>query len=670
MTVLAGRSGGLARLGWTAGIVVAAGLPHLKSLPLWMPVLLVACLLWRFLARIRHWPLPGRWMIRLLTVAALAAVLFEYRTVNGLAAGSALLFVMLALKFLEARSQRDELVLTVLACFLVFASILEGGGPLEGLYLLGFAWLATLGLLQLGRQGRLLGTRTMAGLAGRLLLPAVPIMLLLFLLFPRLPGPIWSVPTGGSSASSGLSGSMSPGDITSLGLSDEIAFWVEFSERAPGAAELYWRGPVLSNFDGRRWTATEGMRRQVQDTVSVSGAASRYRITLEPGSRGYAFALEMPESWRSEDRRQQIVMRSDYELRFFPSERGSSRLSYSVTSYPRYRAMEPLNERERANFTRLPPDLNPRTRALVDGLVADLADPAAIIEGLLDVFRQQEFFYTLTPPPLGLHTADDFLFETREGFCEHYASVFTIMLRMAGLPARVVTGYQGGELNPIDGRYVVRQSDAHAWTEVWTADAGWSRVDPISAVAPERIAFGLTGSSANAGRPIVSRIGRMTLLRQAVFAWEAASNFWDERIIGYGPAIQQALFDRLGFERPNRRQLLWLSVGAIITVMFGLALWLGPASQRRSTRDPAAIEFRRFARGLERRRVAPPAPGETPSAYAARAGASLPADRERIIDITGSYLRARYEADPEGRALEELRAKLTGFRPGRAHASH
>ncbi len=495
MSTISDNTVGVSRLAWTAGIVVGASLPHFTSLPLWIPLLLTVSVGWRFAARLLRWPLPGRWTMRIITVIAFAGVLFEFRTINGLTPGTGLLVVMVALKFLEAKSQRDQMILIVIAYFLVFASLLSGGGLARGLYLLAFVWLTTLGLLQVGRVGPLLPSTPTAKQAGKLLLHSLPLMIVLFVLFPRLSGPLWSMPGDTSSGATGLSDSMSPGDITNLGLSDEIAFRVEFTGQEPAPSELYWRGPVLTRFDGRTWTLPQGTRGDKQDTIEYLGAESSYRVMLDSDARGWAFALEMPAIWDAGERRRSIRMSSDYQLLVWPPGGLSQRLSYTVTSFSDYRALEPLSDVHREVLTRLPAGTNPRTRALVDDILADSPDPATVIARALDVFREDGFFYTLTPPPLGEHTADEFIFETREGFCEHYASAFAIMMRMAGLPARVVMGYQGGELNAMGDYYIIRQSNAHAWTEVWLEDGGWQRVDPISAVAPERIAIASTQTS-------------------------------------------------------------------------------------------------------------------------------------------------------------------------------
>jgi hypothetical protein len=259
MNRIAGNTAGLSRLVWSAGITVGASLPHWSTQPVWIPVLLLACVGWRFAARLLRWRLPGIWTIGTITLGAFVAVILDYGTINGLRPGTALLVVMVALKFLEAKSQRDHIILTVIAYFLVFAGVLAGGGVVKAIYLMAFVWITTVGLMQVGRVGPLLPNGPTARQAGKLLLQAIPLMLVLFLLFPRLSGPLWSLPADDQAAVSGLSGSMSPGDITNLGLSDAIAFRVEFDGPEPAPQDLYWRGPVLTRFDGRSWSQRNQM---------------------------------------------------------------------------------------------------------------------------------------------------------------------------------------------------------------------------------------------------------------------------------------------------------------------------------------------------------------------------------------------------------------------------
>jgi protein-glutamine gamma-glutamyltransferase len=647
----------LDRLLWAAGVVIGASLPHWSELEAWIPALLGISVAWRIGAMVSGWPLPSRILRMAFAVAAFAAILLQYRTINGVTAGSALLVVMVALKFLELHSQRDQLVLIIISYFLVFAGLLYHEGLLSGFYLLAFVWITTVGLLQLGRRGTLLPSLPTAKLAGRLLLQSVPIMLVLFLLFPRLPGPLWGIPRAESAATTGLSETMSPGDITDLGLSEEVAFRAEFFSPPPRADALYWRGPVLSEFNGRTWSRSPGMGRDVRSSLEYLGEPTDYRVMLEPSGQRWALALDMPGQWSGV---RNLTMGSDYQLRMFFAEPLESRIDYRVKSYADYRAREPLTPAERERFSRLPEDSNPRTRALIAGWLAEDANPRRIIARALEYFRHDTFFYTLTPPALGRHTADEFIFETREGFCEHYASAFAIMMRAAGIPTRIVTGYQGGELNGIGRYYIIRQADAHAWTEVWLEDDGWVRIDPVTAVAPERIVFGsprALESEAIAGARGTSWI------RTAMFAWDAVNTYWSDWVIGYGPAMQRALLRGLGFERPQWAHLMTLATGATAAILVALMLYLSWRFRRRRRRDPAARMFSRFASKLTRRRVAERAPTESPVAYARRAATMLPGSAGEIDAIVAAYLAARYEPDADRRELGRLRALVKEFRP-------
>ena len=655
------------RLLWTAVIVVGASLPHWATLAPWIPVLLLTAVAFRVTTALRHWPLPPRVLRIVAALAAFLAVLFEYRTLNGAEAGSALLVVMLALKFVESRSQRDELVLVMLCYFLIFASALTDRGPLWAAYVVALVWLTTIALLNIGRRGEFLPHRAAALTSGRLLLHALPLGVVLFALFPRLPGPLWTIPGSTSSGATGLNETMSPGDITNLALSDEIAFRVEFEDGPPRADALYWRGPSLTNFNGRTWSMLQGTRRgeRVAEYTEYRGEPTTYSVMLDPNGRNWAFALDMAARWSGDD----VRMASDYQLGTFVGAPHSRRIEYTVTSYVEYRAREPLTPSEIEVFRRLPADSSPRARALAQSWLADDPGGATIIARAMDYLRSQPFFYTLTPPALGAQPVDEFLFETREGFCEHYASAMTVLLRAAGLPARVVMGYQGGELNGFGGYYIIRQSDAHAWTEVWLEDEGWVRVDGVAAVAPERVALGSTRYGSDRGFLARNVLGN-TWLRQAMLAWDTVNTRWRAWVLGYGPEIQRALLDRLGFGglRRAQRSAVLLGLAAVATVFFLAALsgYLAWRKRRRGDIDPAAACFATFERRLTRLRLRKPAPGEGPRAYAEHAAAALPHLAGEIRAIAELYLRARYEPDSGRGTLAELAAHVAAFRPVRA----
>ncbi len=651
----------IARLLWTATVLVLATIPHFDHVPLWVIALLAACVGWRLAAATWAWPLPKTLWRAGLAFLAFTAVFVHYRTINGLEAGSALLIVMVALKYLETRRRRDQIVLMMIAYFLVFAGLLSSQGLLSLLYLISVVWIATIGFLQLSRRGALLDTRDTARLAGRLLLQALPIMVALFLLFPRLPGPLWAIPTSSSSGRTGLDNEMSPGDITELGLSDAAAFRVDFAGRPPRASELYWRGPVLSAFNGRTWSNSGPQYRpQMQDSIAYLGSPVRYRVMLEPHGRRWLMALDLPRFW-SEER--DIYMDGRYQLvrsrRWGPIR---SRFDYQVVSHTEFRARDDLPVMLREGYLLLPDGSNPRTRALAQRWQQEDPTPATIIRKALNHFRSGGFYYTLTPPALGAHPADEFVFQTKEGFCEHFASAFTVMMRAAGIPARVVTGYQGGELNPVGEYFIIRQSDAHAWTEVWLADAGWVRVDPTGAVAPDRIAAGLS-QAMRAGEPVPGRtLARLPWLRNALLAWDAVNTYWNDWVLGYGPELQRALLNRLGFDNPRWQTLLALAVGITALLLIALTAYLAFSFHRAARVDEAQRIYLRFCRRLARLRLIRN-PQETATAFASRAGRARPDLAAEIAAITRHYLSVRYEPGGGTDDLLALRNLVRSFKP-------
>jgi transglutaminase-like putative cysteine protease len=657
----------LKRLLWTAAIVIGTSLPHWPELPPWIPALLVLAVTWRLGVALYGWP-PASRIVRLpLSLGAFVAVLFQYRTLNGVEAGGALLVVMIALKVLESRNQRDQLVLIMICYFLMFAGLLAGRGPLTAAYTVVLVWLATVAMIQIARRGELLPYRATSLFSGRLLLHAMPVMIALFILFPRLPGPLWAIPGSTSSGATGLNDTMSPGDITNLALSDEVAFRVEFEGQPPRARDLYWRGPSLSNFDGRTWSITQGIRRgeRVAATVEYLGEPTSYRVSLEPNGRNWAFALDMPREWSGD---LSLRMGSDYQLGAFFGGARPRRLDYRVTSHVDYRAREPLSEGERAGFRALPDGSNPRARALAESWLSDSPSGATIVARALDYLRSQPFAYTLTPPALGAQPVDEFLFETREGFCEHYASALTFLLRAAGLPARVVLGYQGGELNTLGGYYIVRQTDAHAWTEVWLEGQGWIRVDGVATVAPERVALGYDGLGSG-GMTAAAAALRARWSRPLALLWDAVNTRWQAWIVGYGPELQRSLLESLGFENLRRAQrsavLLGLTVVATITLLIGLSAYLSWRHRQRGGVDAAALSFASFVRELRRLEVPTRAPAEGPRTYAERAASALPHAAAPIHAVADLYLRARYEPDEGGEALAALVAAVAAFRSAR-----
>ena len=491
-------------LPWVLGALAVAVAPHVPFLPGWISLLIAAAVAWRWAAERRNWPLPPRWLRVLVAIAATLAVLGTYRTLNGIEAGTAFLVLLAGVKLLETRGSRDLTVIVFIAYFLLYSALLRDQRLPQLPYLLAGGVFLTAALMRVhagsaGDSSRDVLTRT-----GALLLQALPLAVLLFVLFPRLPGPFWGIGTG-ESARTGLGDEMTPGDISDLSVSGEVAFRVRFAGEMPPPAQRYWRGPVLHEFDGRSWRRPRAQAFPSQE-VTYLGEAVEYQITLEPTDRPWILALDIPAEWPERE-----AFRT-YDFQLVAPRRLSEVSSFRLRSYPSFVAGVELPQSLRRKGLQLPEEGNPRSRALARQLAAQYGDPRAIAQAMLTMFREQPFVYTLDPPKLAEDAMDEFLFETRRGFCEHYASAFVVLMRALDVPARVVTGYQGGEVNPVDGFVTVRQSDAHAWTEVWLAGRGWTRVDPTSVVAPVRIEQGLRELARQTGAGPLFTIGTGTVI--------------------------------------------------------------------------------------------------------------------------------------------------------------
>ncbi len=627
--------------------------PHLLRLPHWEGLLVLALPLWRGVAARRNWPMPPLWLKLVITVAVFAGVFASYGRIWGLHAGVALLAAMLALKLTELRARRDVMVTVVLLYFVLLTHFLYSQEIWTIAYLLASTLAITAVLIDVQHAGAR-PPGLLLRKSGILLAQSLPLMLLMFVLFPRLPGPLWSLPDDAPTARSGLSDSMTPGDIARLALSDAIAFRVRFEGAAPDAAERYWRGPLLGDFDGRSWHAAPATRRDERPQVALQGARYVYEVTLEPSPSPWLLALDLPSPFLLPPR---SALNGDYQL--VASEPVRERLRYTLVSHPRYRLQEDLPPALRERSLALPAQGNPRARALAAQWRADAgSDDAAIIAAALRSFRREPYVYTLEPPALGADSIDQFLFETRRGFCEHYAGSFTFLMRAAGIPARVVTGYLGGEDNPFGDWMVVRQSDAHAWSEVWLAGRGWVRVDPTAAVSPERIEHRL-GSGGG-------RVGADTsdpLLAWSVFSAElsAASDWidarWNGLVLGYGDEQQRDFLSLFGI---GDWQSMLLALTGAITVALGILALVLMRRTRAAPPDTAQRQWLCVLRYLQDLGFKPQ-PGEGPHDFAQRVAQNRPDLASAMRDVSQAYLQLRYAEDQSARpalsaAVRKLRA--------------
>jgi len=633
-----------------AVLVAAATLAvasHVQWLAVWVSVAAAALLAWRILTLVRGVALPPRWMLLLLTIATVAGVFVSYRTVLGRDPGVTLLVMLLFLKLLETRAARDVFVVAFLVYFVALANFFYSQSiPIAGLMLLTVT-VATTALVGFSAPGRPLADDLKT--AGRMLIQAGPVMLLLFFLFPRVQGPLWGLPQDAYTGVAGLSDTMTPGSISSLSLSDAIAFRVKFEDAAPPRNQLYWRGPVLTDFDGRTWRVSLPQLRRAM-SVDAFGAPIDYEVTLEPHNRNWMFALEMPTRLPASAR-----LTSEYlPISFTPIR---SRIRYEMRSAPQFQARSGGEPGDLVAALRLPAAFNPRARALAAEWRASFPDQPAIVRRAIEFFRSSRFEYTLEPPLLGRDSVDEFLFDTKQGFCEHFASSFVFLMRAAGVPARVVTGYQGGDANPVDGYMVVRQADAHAWSEVWLPASGWTRVDPTAAAVPIRVELGIT-AAAPAGAPLLMR-GGMQWLRRARYEWDALTNQWNQWVLGYNPDRQLEVLSRFGMKQPSWETMtltLFWSVGGVLLLV---ALWLLRGARRQ---DAVQRAWLRFCNKLARKGLARPRT-EGPLDYSARVSRRLPESEGAVRAIANLYVEQRYGRAVDADSLARLKTLVREFAP-------
>jgi transglutaminase-like putative cysteine protease len=634
-------------LAWLTGSLLIVILPHAMRAPWWLTLLTLCLFGWRFYYALNGAPLPSRWLVIAVSVVAMHVVWIEYRTLFGRQPGVLLLLLFSGLKLLETRTHRDAAAAAFLGYFLIVTNFL---------YTQSIPTAAAMGAALFGITATLVGLsapyrapRANLGTTSLLLAHAAPAALVLFLLFPRVQGPLWGLPQDAYTAMTGLSDTMTPGHISRLALSDQIAFRAEFQGESPLHVLRYWRGPVMWDFDGRSWSV--GALLPSDEAPPGFGRVTyRYSVLLEPHNRNWLFALETAASVPPDARY---------------SVDGQLLARLPVRARVRYEVMSTIGVAVRPDerpvllrrALRLPARSNPRSSALAAQWRAGATSDEQLLARAIAFLREGRYLYTLEPPLLGPDSVDEFLFGTRAGFCEHFASAFVFLMRAAGVPARVVTGYQGGDLNPFDRIITVRQSDAHAWAEVYLGGRGWVRVDPTAAAAPNRVESGLARSVPESEQSLMLR-PELEWLRAFRYQWEALAHKWNVWVLGYNPERQRELMSFIGM-----RDADWRSLTATLFTVLGLmTLALLAWSLRRLSRpDPVQRAWRAFcaklaARGIER------APTEGPRDYAARAARAQPGARRAILQIAALYIGLRYGPHASARRAKRLRRLVRELR--------
>ncbi len=636
---------------WVAAAVLAALLPVLPGFPAWLSILLLAVATLGIGSGIRRQRLPAALRLVLTLAVAVAAVFGSGFNVSQ-ETGAALLAAMLASKLLETGSVRDGRSACSFALFAVMAGFLRDQGPST----LALALVACILILAaLSRLARVAlpdlepppaGIVPMLLSSGRLLAVSLPFAFVVFFLFPRFPEPLWGAPGPDDQARSGLSNDMSPGDIVNMLLDDSPALRVTFEGPPPPQNAMYWRGPVLSDFDGRRWSRWSGDAFGATAELESDAPLLYHEVMQEPTAYFYLVGLDVPGEAPEGAR-----MGPDHTM--YSARPNRSVRRFRAGSAVEYRLQPQLSTSLRQRFLRLPEYYNPRTSALMAEWKTENASPDALIQRALMLFNAS-FTYSLTPPPLARDSVDDFLFATREGYCEHFASAFAVMMRSAGIPARVVTGYQGGFHNRVGDYWLVRNSDAHAWTEVWLEGRGWVRIDPTAAVAPERIRDGLAG--------IVPPPGAFSRFGQPLWdALDAMRRGWNFVIVDFNAARQRELLHRIGLDTQDWRQVgVALMVGIALALALSFAmLWRGGGVR---SSEPLLAAWQGLCRRLAAAGVAKQ-PSETAAALAARAASILPDDASDLLALTHRYTAQRYAAqDADNALLKALIRDLKRYR--------
>jgi len=564
----------LAVIGWTI-------LPHLNHLPWWCGALTALVLIWRAHLAIGSLRMPGRWAIGVLLIAAIVLTFWTEQTLFGKEAGVTMLVVLMSLKTLELRARRDALVVFFLGFFLVLTHFLYSQSLLTALAMLLSVWGLMTALVLAHMPVGMPPLRQAGRLAARSALLGAPLMLMLFVLFPRV-GPLWGVPQD-ALGRTGLSGTLRLGGVAEVANDESIAFRVRFDEgQELPPASLYFRGPVLSIFDGVEWRrrpfSLPVPSPRAGEGVRTTGPGFGYEMTVEASRLPMLPLLEItPDLPNAAPRIDgwSITLRRD--LQWQTDRLVTERLRFTARAWPRFEYGATMSELEQREFIQLPPGYNPRVREWAENLQRSPelqgADARTLTEAVLNHIRKAEFSYTLAPGTYGRDQVDEFWLDRRYGFCEHFATAFVVVMRAMGVPARVVTGYQGADPRPIDGYYVVRQSNAHAWAEYWMAGRGWVRADPTAAVLPERVS---TGRSLQPTVGLVAGALRSVnpeLLSNLRAGWEAINNRWNQWVLNYSRTQQFDLLQRLGIRAPDWQDLGLVLVGLLTATALAGAGW-------------------------------------------------------------------------------------------------
>ena len=626
-------------------------IPHINNLGPWILGFFGGSILLRLGALRIPALLPGRWLLGLLMLLGIGLVITQVGFFDGRLAGTALLVVMIGLKLLELKNRRDVYVCVFLGFFVVMTQFLYSSSLWLAVYLLALTGLLSSLLVALNRvRTDLRQTAITTALA---MLGALPLAIVLFVVFPRLDSPLWSIDTRAGRAITGLSDELRMGSVSELAQSQAVAFHVRFANTVPPPKDRYWRGIVLWEFDGETWHVSPDSDppRALQ---ADPDSRIDYELTLEPSHQPWLFPLEMAAVKAPKtafNRAYQMIYKGEL----------SERTSFELSSHTRYRALD-FAGKQRQLALQLP-QVSPRVAALAAQWRNTHRDPKAIVQAALRFFNQQDFVYTLKPGVLEGDPVESFLFETRRGFCEHYASSFAVLMRLAGIPTRIVTGYQGGEYNPHADHWIVRQSDAHAWNEVWFEQEGWVRIDPTAAVAAERVENAIDTASSSERGEVVFNLGQLglldSLMREAYWLANAADLGWHRWVLGFGKVRQQSLLQQLGFDEDSALPQVLSVFGVFALVM--LSAHLAGKLQSGQGKDQDLQLWLKLLAILRQKGLQIP-PWSGPQQVLQLAAARWPQQSDKLELLVRLYIQLRYGAKATPQLRRQLREGINALR--------
>ncbi len=626
---------------------VLISLPMLTMLPIWLIIIVSLTVAIKVMAIRLRWQLSKLWLLPIFVVS-LAMVISNAKNIGFENISVVLLFVFASLKLLEAREERDAFILMLINLLLMLGSLMAHDDPFVFSYII-FCFFYNLYIqFRIAQPSDLaISWKNNVKTLIKIFLISIPFAIGLFFLFPRI-NPLWRQPILMQSKT-GLSDEMTPNSLSELTLDGGLAFRVKFNGKIPPNNQLYWRGPVLSSFDGKTWSRSKNQHKPKGLDV-LEEKAINYTIYHDGTTGQWVLPLDFPGK-----NSEQTKINQDYEV---TTEEFNTPKAFKLISYPVYRTPN-LTDKENYYNRLLPVDIFPKTRGLANSFAKQSDNPEELAEKILSYFKENEFYYDLAAP-VGNSDMDTFLFTNRSGYCEHYASTFTFMMRSQGIPARVVTGYQGGEINSISQEMEVRQYNAHAWSEIYIEDKGWVRYDPTAAIAPERVRMGSPfGSVRNSS--LISSGARW----ENESAWFKATSvrlramraFWQNWIINYDSKKQQSLWKKLGLSR--WKDILWIGFIIVLMPIVMLLVMAYRYYRRKNQGDVIAKTMRPFIKNLEKMGIVK-ADSEPWQEFIANQQLSTAKPyAERVIMC---YYCLRYQQDDiSNRGIQELKLAIKQF---------